>query len=254
LGFARVAPAAFSREGDRYRLETPAGLVLEGAVGGRRIFDAVWVRGVCVGSWNAMAQVSVGGAPSWLEARTVTAATWDGARGVLAVTAEGGGAGTRFSIVQEICPDATAPRFSARILRCTNKADAALRLERLYFRQYAPYALTSVKEETVPHLWGAPHRAAWVAPAGDRRWGAFTRAADVAIFRYYVDPVAMSTHPDAGFRPGAAFRDLAPGESYLPADNSAWVIAEADTAAAAVDPFIGTAAARTTTSFFPSRL
>ena len=246
-GFSPVAAGAFVRSGDDYTLTTRAGLVLAGRIGGRRIFDKVSLRGVEIGSWNSMLRFSDGQRPHWWDTAQVTSVSWDDVRGALTVEAVAGSGSRSFALTQEIVPDAATPRFLARFVSCANRGTEPLCVEALYFRQYAPYALETVSDEIVPHLWKAPKRAAWIERSGARRWGGFTSAADVDIFRYYTDAAAGSVHPDAGFRPGAPSRTLAPGAVYVPAANSAWMVAEADAALAAVDPFIGTSGTGHTT-------
>ncbi|MBP5782038.1 MAG: WbqC family protein, partial [Bacteroidales bacterium] len=67
-----------------------------------------------------------------------------------------------------------------------------------------------------------------------------------AFFDYYIDPRNKSAHPDAGFKPwtygGVLGKRVLPcGTAYVPPEDCAWMVAEADAPVAHVDPFIGTA-------------
>ena len=246
--FSRVCPqnvCSFRRKGSEYILGNRAGFELKGQIGGSLMFDSVTLCGVEIGSWNAMLQHEAEGKQIWTETSEVTDVGWDATRGVLTIRAVGRHGSKMFAITHEITPDGDRPCFLARCVKCENVGNDQLNVKTLYFRQYAPYAAVSVREEQVPHLWKAPKRAAWNDPSSGRRWGGYTDARDAAIFLYYIDPVAKSVHPDAGFRPWGQTLEtkgqtLAPGEAYVPPTDCSWMVAEADAPAAHVDPFIGT--------------
>lgn len=236
---AQTEGCVFSRVGDSYSLRNRNGLELCGRIGGKMMFDKVSLRGVEIGSWNAMLAFKSDGRTHWQDTSKVVDVKWDPTSAVLALCAEGGSGVSRFSISHEISLYGDRPCFLARCVKVSNAGDAPLELKTVYFRQYAPYAAATEKEKTVPHLWKDPKRVAWNDPATGRRWGGWTDAADADIFLYYIDPNAKSVHPDAGFN--AEGRILAPGEGYVPAADRLWMVAEADAPVAHVDPFIGTA-------------
>lgn len=211
------------------------------------MFDTVTLCGVDIGSWNAMLHYEKHGKPIWRDADKVTDVKWNAARGILVIRAEGGSGEFCFAITHEITLDGDRLCFLARCAKIENVGRAPLHVRTVYFRQYAPYAAASVKEDRVRNLWKDPKRVAWNDPATGRMWGGWTDAKDSdSFFDYYIDPRNKSAHPDAGFKPwtygGVLGKRVLPcGTAYVPPEDCAWMVAEADAPVAHVDPFIGTA-------------
>ena len=228
--FARMRPPVFSRRGDAYSLRNHGGMELRGRIGGRQMVDAVSLHGAEIGSWNAMLQFVDCGKSVWRETARVVDVEWNAARRVLTILAEGGAGEIRFAVTHEIDMDGARPIFRARCAKIENVGRADLKLERIYFRQYAPYAAATVDKAQVPSLWKEPKRAEWNDPATGRIWGLWTDAKDADdFFRYYVSPKDGSVHPDAGFKPHESVA-IAPGAAYVPPKDCSWAVAEADSA------------------------
>lgn len=236
---------SFVRRRNEYVLRNRLGFELKGRIGGRLMFDSVSLRGVDIGSWNAMLQYEKDGKPVWQDTEKVTDVQWNAAGGVLTLRSEGGSDDVRFAITHEITMEMDKPRFLARCIKVENVGGSSLEPRKVYFRQYAPYAAKTEKEERVPNLWKGSKRVAWNDPATGRIWGGWTNANDAdSFFDYYIDPRSNSVHPDAGFklwaRTGQSLT-LSSGAAYVPPENCTWMVAEADAPVAHVDPFIGTA-------------
>ena len=234
-----VNDVAYAAADGKYRLSNRFGLELHGCIGGKRMFDRILLRGVEIGSWNAMLAFESGGRTHWRDAEKVTRAKWDKASRVFTVTAEGGTAADRFSVTHEISLCGDKPSFVARVSKIKNLSGGPLALKTVYFRQYAPYAASTVKSGAVPHLWNSPHQACWNDPRSGKRWGGWTYAKDTEIFLYYINPSSGSVHPDAGFSVSGIV--LKPDAEHKPKSDGSWMVAEAYAPAADVDPFVGTA-------------
>jgi hypothetical protein len=226
--FARMRPPVFSRSGREYSVRNHGGMELRGRIGGRQMIDAVSLHGAEIGSWNAMLQFEDCGKPVWCETARVVDVDWNTACRMLTIRAEGVTGEIRFAVTHEMEMDGVRPSFRARCAKIENIGRADLKLERIYFRQYASYAMATVNKAQVPSLWKEPKRAEWNDPATGRRWGLWTNAKDAdRFFRYYVSSKDGSVHPDAGFKPHESVV-IAPGAVYVPPRDCSWAMAEAD--------------------------
>lgn len=226
--FARMRPPVFSRSGDEYSLRNHGGMELRGHIGGRQMIDEVSLHGAEIGSWSAMLQFEDCGKAVWCETARVVDVEWNAIRRMLTIRAEGGVGEIRFAVTHEMEMDGVRPSFRARCAKIENIGRADLKLERIYFRQYASYATATVNKTQVPNLWKEPKRAEWNDPATGRRWGLWTNAKDSdSFFRYYVNSKDGSVHPDAGFKPHESVV-IAPGAAYVPPKDCSWAVAEAD--------------------------
>ena len=226
--FSRMRPSVFSRSGDEYSLKNHGGMELHGHIGGKQMIDAVSLCGAEIGSWNAMLQFEDCGKAIWRETEKVVDVDWDAVRRMLTIRAEGGVGDIRFVVTHEMEMDGDRPCFLVRCAKIENIGRDDLKLERIYFRQYAPYAMATVNKAQVPSLWKEPKRAEWNDPATGRRWGLWTNAKDAdRFFRYYVSSKDGSVHPDAGFKPHESVV-IAPGAVYVPPRDCSWAMAEAD--------------------------
>lgn len=226
--FARMRPPVFSRSGREYSVRNHGGMELRGRIGGRQMIDAVSLHGAEIGSWNAMLQFEDCGKPVWCETARVVDVDWNTACRMLTIRAEGVTGEIRFAVTHEMEMDGVRPSFRARCAKIENIGRADLKLERIYFRQYASYATATVNKTQVPSLWKEPKRAEWNDPATGRRWGLWTSAKDAdSFFRYYINSKDGSVHPDAGFKPHESVV-IAPGAAYVPPKDCSWAVAEAD--------------------------
>jgi len=216
------------RDGAHYVVSNDAGLSLEGTVGGKRIFDAVKVGGVAVGSFNAMLNDITAAGQRWTDIDRVTAADWSD--GALTVTGQGGSGDRRFELTVSIAPVSGKPWFLCELTGAKNIGKDTLHVRSFFFRQYAPYAAekSSVNApKRVPNLWKAPMADAWVRASDGMYFGGLTFAPAATTVNYFVLSDG-GQHPDAMFAPSASPFDLAPGASYS-ADGGIWMLCVADT-------------------------
>ena len=220
----RCNEAGYVRDGDRYRVSTSSGLVLEGTVGGKDIFSSVKVNGTDVGRFTMMLCDKVRGNSRWHNLSKVVSAEWK--EGALEVTAEGGPADGRFSFTCRVVPVSGRSWFMCELLKAANLSKSDMDMSSFLFRQYVQYAQDKSKVpefKSAPDLWQAPDADAWFRRSDGAFFGGFTRAGTVVRFQYFTSNGGRIQHPDAQFEP----RDLAPlkpGESYYP-KGSVWMLA-----------------------------
>ena len=221
--------ATFRRDGERYVVDNGAGLVLEGRVGGRSVFDRVRVDGVELGRFGGMLCCNVNGSLRWCDVSRVRSADWrDGA---LVVTGDGEKKSTRFAFTFSISPVPGRPWFLCELTEVENRGTTPIQIESLLFRQFADYAkdkFGDVSLHSVPKLWGLPMSDAWFRKTDGAHFGGCTCAPSVSEFKYVINPAdGVSQHPDAMFRP-PQLTTLAPGEVYRPA-GTVWMVAAGGT-------------------------
>jgi hypothetical protein len=215
--------AAFSRNGEVYRLTVPGGLELEGALGGKDVFSAVKIRGRNVGRFTLMLCDKVRGNSRWRNLSKVTRAEWRG--GLLEVAAEGGEKNERFLLTVKIAPLAGEGRFLCNLVEAVNLGEKPLEISSFLFRQYVDYAhdkMQVMEFKSAPDLWQAPDADAWFRKEDKAFFGGFTRSADVVRFQYFTSGGGRIQHPDAQFEP-LDMKTLKPGESYRP-KSSVWMV------------------------------
>ena len=232
--FAATLPApsapggvTYTRDGAAYTLTTRGGLLLSGRVGDGRVFSRVALKGVDLGSYNAMLCFDNGGL-RWQDITKVTAVSFaekDG-WGVLEVVGEyrthDGRKG--FTLTQKVSVHPDRPYFLAEITKAVNIGTEPLDVHAFYLRQNAPYAgdKATDKKREVPNLWKAPRHDVWVRASDGVWWGGLTKSPACTYFTYFL--IGKGQHPDASFEPTgeppagstAGNWRLAPGASYDP--------------------------------------
>ena len=226
----------FTRDGDAYTLMTRGGLVLSGRVGGGRVFSRVSLKGVELGSYNAMVNYQDGGF-RWRDIAKVTGVAFSekSGWGMLKVSGEYRDDSGRhgFLIEQKIAVHPDKPYFIADVAKVVNIGTEPLDVKAFYMRQYAPYAADKAgeKRKEVPNLWNAPTCGVWVRASDGAWWGGMTTSPACSMFRYFLSDGGRNQHPDAMFKPQgdapAGSPDgcwrLAPGAGYEP-NGTVWVI------------------------------
>ena len=216
--------AEYVRNGDRYAISTPGGLVLEGGVGGKDIFDSVKVNGSDLGRFTMMLCDKVRGNSRWRNLSKVVSVDWKD--GALAVAAEGGSGAARFSFTCRIVPVAGRNWFLCELVKVANLGSSQMDMPSFLFRQYVKYAEDKSKVmefKSAPDLWQAPDADAWFRKSDNAFFGGFTRAGTVVRFQYFTSAGGRVQHPDAQFEP----RDLLllkPGNCFDP-KGSVWMVA-----------------------------
>ena len=218
----KPAPPTFVRDGERYALSSPSGLVLSGRIGGRYAFDDVRFRGEDYGSFALMVYHG-----DWQTVERVESAEWQGERGALRIAGTLRRGKKAFRVTCDIVPFVESPWFGCDIVSLENIGEEAGGNMSVFLMQRAPWAKEKKQgRKSVPDLWKAPIADAWIR-AVDGAWcGAATVASNVAFFSYWVSPDGC-THADAKFAPPASLR-LAPGERWAPNGN-AWMVAAVGT-------------------------
>ena len=188
----------YVREGDRYRVETPGGLVLEGAVGGVRSFDRVRFRGEEYGPVSVMVCVRMpDGAKGWFFADKVLSADWDEGAKCLAVESEGRYAGRTFAVRSTF--RFAADRFLFEVPAFRNAGNLPVDVYSCYLRIDSPFAFESVAAHPdIPNCWSSESRTGWYAKDG-RSVTVTSRSPAVTCFSYRVNAKDKSIHPDAEF-------------------------------------------------------
>ena len=220
----KCGDAKYVRNGDRYAISTPGGLLLEGTVGGRDIFSSVKVGGLELGRFNMMLCDKVRGNSRWRNLSKVRSVQWKD--GALEILSEGGTASGRFSFVCRIVPLSGRNWFLCDLVRVSNMGDSTMDVSSFLFRQYVKYAEDKSKVaefKSAPDLWQAPDADAWFRKSDRAFFGGFTRAGTVVRFQYFTSTGGRVQHPDAQFEP-ADRSPLAPGASYAP-KGSVWMVA-----------------------------
>ena len=168
------------------------------------------LKGADLGTVGAMGQYTLDGASVWHELETVSDVRF--ADGALELTASRRGwKGVSFEMTFRLTLDASRPEFMLELLRVRNRGSAPIRFKAFFLCQYSPFAREGVLRRKRPPTWGDDIATGWQARDG-RVFSAMTRAPDVAVFNYYVDP--QSVHPDAAFAPSDLPAELSPGAEY----------------------------------------
>ena len=220
--------ATYTRTGERYAVRNAAGLELTGRVGGDRMFDAVRLNGSLLGEYTGMWNDRVGGGLNWHDAGRVVAADWreEAGRGVLYVTCEGWSAKNRgVAQTHAITVFADRPWFLCDLVQAKNIGREPIEMNAFYFREYSPFAADKMGStaKSVPNLWKAPPRDAWIRAKDGAYYGGISFAPTVATFMYHLMNGGKSQHPDAMFRPSEKLV-MQPGAVYEPS-GSMWMLA-----------------------------
>ena len=220
--------ATYTRTGERYAVRNAAGLELTGRVGGDRMFDAVRLNGSLLGEYTGMWNDRVGGGLNWHDAGRVVAADWreEAGRGVLYVTCEGWSSKNRgVAQTHAITVFADRPWFLCDLVQAKNIGREPIEMNAFYFREYSPFAADKMESsvKTVPNLWKAPTRDAWIRAKDGAYYGGISFAPTVATFMYHLMNGGKSQHPDAMFRPSEKLV-MQPGAVYEPS-GSMWMLA-----------------------------
>lgn len=215
---------SFSRDGDAYTLSTDAGLVLKGRVGAHYVFDEVKVNGVECGPFTFM--VFHG---AYQDIDRVDDVQWLENTRTLRVTGSGKSGEKAFRVLCEIVPLEGHPWFGCNCVSVENTGKGEFSDLKFFFRQYAPWALDSVKKggyRAPQNVWKAPASAVWIRSSDGAWCGAATYAPTVRHFVYWISGDGVS-HPDAMFSPVGSTR-LAAGATWRP-EGAVWMIAAAGT-------------------------
>ena len=224
MGEARsgsTAPAAFSRDDDAYTLSTSAGLVLKGRVGGADVFDSIAAGGLDCGRFTLMLFHG-----EYHDIDRVESAEWLPERGALRVAGVGASGRKSFRIVADIVPFSAKRWFAANIVSVENTGAEEFSDVKVFFRQYAPWALDWLKGgyKAPQKVWKAPSSSVWIRDSDGAWCGAATYAQTVRYFIYWISG-DKKPHPDAMFSPLGSTR-LAAGAKWEPA-GTAWMVAAA---------------------------
>ena len=223
--------ATCARDGDRYVIRNAAGLELEGRVGGEMMFDRVALKGQPLGTYTGMSYTDFG----WRNAGRVVAADWreEAGRGVLRVTCEARlSADCALRQTHDITVWRDRPWFLCDFVSAQNVGAKTIEIKAFYFREYSPFAFDRAKmtaRKSVPNLWKAPMRDAWVRASDGAYYGGLTLAPTVQMFSYTLMNGNTSQHPDAMFAPhttrsGGGDLALAPKAVYA-AEGTIWMLA-----------------------------
>ncbi len=218
---AAGAKAVFVRDGDSYTLSTDAGLVLQGRVGGRNAFDSVVAAGLECGSFTFMLFHG-----DYQDIDRVESVEWIQERGALRIAGTGASGAKSFRLVCDIIPFASKPWFAANAVEVANTSKVDFSDIKVFFRQYAPWALDWSKGgyRAPQNVWKAPASAVWIRSSDGAWCGAATYARTVRYFIYWISGDGMP-HPDAMFSPVGSTR-LAAGATWRP-EGKVWMVAAA---------------------------
>jgi len=203
-------------DGKSYRMGNSDGLVLEGSVGGGKLFDEVSIGSARFGSLNVMMAFPVGDRIAWCRARRVESFE-DKGSGKALVTLYGESDGFEYRAEVEVTVIPGQTKYVADIRRVVNAGKKPITLKLAFFCQDPGPLEDAVAAEEIQSLWNAPARATWVAKDG-RFHGAYSRSPLARNFWYWRDE--NGTHPDAFFEPGPSDAggslELAPGAAWEP--------------------------------------
>ena len=212
---------SFVRNGERYTLSSPSGLVLSGRIGRRHALDDVRFGGTDYGSFTFMVYHG-----DWQTIERVESAEWLRERGALRIAGALRRGKKAFRVTCDIVPFADRPWFGCDIVSLENIGEEAADNMSVFLVQSAPWAKEKTNKKSVPDLWKAPSADAWIRAADGAWCGAATTAPNVIFFNYWVSPDGC-THADAKFAPPSPLR-LASGECWSP-KGKAWMIAAVGT-------------------------
>lgn len=225
--FAR-GQVVYTRTGDSYVIRNAAGLELAGRVGGPLMFETVKLNGTLLGQYTGMWNDRVAGALGWHNAGSVVSAEWreEAGRGVLYVTCEGWSRKDRgMAETHAITVFADKPWFLCDFVSARNVGCEPIEINAFYFRQYAPFAAdkADAQMKSVPNLWKAPARDAWISAKDGAYYGGVSFAPTVGMFIYHLMNNGKSSHPDAMFIPQDDLV-MQPGAVYAP-QGKMWMLA-----------------------------
>lgn len=207
--------ASCASDGAAFRLENGTGLVLEGRMGGKALFDAVTLKGAPMGTISYMLNFNTDKGRAWTPLSRVLEAsvrTRNDGSVEATVCAEGVGSGVRYEATFAFRVWAGLDRVHMRLVKLVNTGTVPIICTRCYFNQFVPFTPSVESVKRPKDLWKGPMTATWCA--ADGRWtGAFSFAPH-AQFRYYLSPGGLQ-HPDAAFAPPETFT-LAPGAGHTP--------------------------------------
>ena len=212
---------SFVRDGERYTLSSPSGLVLSGCIGKRHALDDVRLDGADYGSFTFMVYHG-----DWQTIERVESAEWLRERGALRIAGMLRRGKKAFRVTCDIVPFADRPWFGCDIVSLENIGEEAADNMSVFLVQSAPWAKEKANKKSVPDLWKAPSADVWIRAADGAWCGAATTAPNVIFFNYWVSPDGC-THADAKFAPPSSLR-LASGECWKP-QGKAWMIAAVGT-------------------------
>lgn len=188
----------FRRMGNAYRISDGAGLVLSGTIGGE-VFSSVEMEGEKVGRFTSMLCVRDGEC-RWLDARRVTAVSWepssDGRIGTLHVKAEGGEGECRFETSLAVSVVAGCGKFLCALTGVRNLGAHPLDVVSFFFREYPAFRPGLSLDPPAGWVWKGVPGSRWVSAKG-LVYGGESRSQLVRKFRYFM--IGDAALPDAEF-------------------------------------------------------